>query len=306
MKHPSSKHRLGLVITLCTALVYGVWPSAIRAVYADGGNTSFVILLATVIRVLPMLITCMVQRQPLFQTASHRRNALTGGFFQAISASGALAAVMFLPGPLAVVIMFSHTLMLLFYLIWRGEIKPDAATLTTTIVALIGLSFVLDLWHKQSGASLLGMGLAFVSAIAIASRLYVYGHQTKTRHPAVVGAENFLVAILFMPLVLFYQMPQAPHSLAGWGWMAAGSITLALGTMGQFYAISLLGSFRYSLLMKLEPLFATVFAALLISEFLKSSQYCGILLVTGSLMLYQWIDHRRRKKLEQIPDSAND
>lgn len=294
------------MITVAAALAYGVWPSAMRAVYADGGNAAFVILVATSLRALPMLVTCLVQRRALFQTPTDRKNAMTGGFFQAISSSGALAAVIFLPGPLAVVIMFTHTLMLLGYLIWCKELEPDIVTVSTTIAALIGLTFVLDLWHQQTGGNLTGMGFAFISSIALASRLYVLGHQTKTRHPAAVGAENFLVALTFIPLVLFFQLPEAPHSLAGYGWMALGSITLALGTMGQLYAISHLGSFKYSLLSKLEPLFATLFAALLISEYLKPLQYFGILMVTGSLALYQITDHRRRKSADLILNAPPD
>jgi drug/metabolite transporter (DMT)-like permease len=292
---PLNRQRLGLLITIATALAYGVWPSAMRAVYADGGNAAFVVVFATIFRALPLFLTCLAQRQPLFRTRLDRRQALTGGFFQAVSSSSALAAVIFLPGPLAVVILFTHTLMLLAYMIWRGEIKPDPATLLATLAALTGLVFVLDLIHKQSSGNLIGMGLAFISAVAIATRLYVIGHQTKTRHPAAVGTENFLVAILFMPLMFFYQMPAAPHSLAGYGWMAFGTATLGLGTLGQFYAIQLLGSFRYSLFLKLEPMFATLFAALLIGEYLKPLQYSGMVLVIGSLALYQITDRRRAK-----------
>ena len=118
--------------------------------------------------------------------------------------------------------------------------------------------------------------------------------------PSGGGGQNFLVALLFLPLILFYQMPHAPHSSRVGAGSTLGSITLAFGTIGQFYAISLLGSFRYSLLMKLEPLCATVFAALLISEFLKMSQYFGILLVIGSLAIYQIMDQRRRKYMMRI------
>jgi drug/metabolite transporter (DMT)-like permease len=297
-----SKQHLGLLITVFTALTYGVWPSAMRAAYADGANASFVILFATLLRSLPLFLTCLLQKQPLFRTSLDRRQAFTGGFFQAISSSSALAAVIFLPGPLAVVIMFTHTLMLLAYMIWRDEIKADLSTIAATIAALVGLVFVLDLFSKQTSGNFIGMGLAFLAAIAVASRLYVMGHQTKTRNPAAVGAENFLVANLFMPLLLFWQMPQTPHSQNGYLWMLLGIVSLGFGTLGQFYAVSLIGSFRYSLFMKMEPLFATIFAAVLISEYLKPLQYFGIFLVIGSLVLYQIINTRRTKNAAPVEE----
>lgn len=301
-----SPYRLGFLITLATAVAYGVWPSAMRAVYADGGNASFVVIIATIVRAIPLFVTCLAQRTPIFQTRQDTQSAVIGGFFQAISSSMALAAVFFLPGPLVVVIMFTHTLMLLVYMMWRGEIKPDLTTLLTTMSALIGLCFVLDLFHKQSSTNLIGMGMAFVCAVAIASRLYVYGHQMKTRLPAVVGSENFLIAAALMPLALFYQAPHPPATLEGYGWMALGCTSLALGTFGQFYAIQLLGSFRYSLFLKLEPMFATIFAAILIGDILKPLQYMGIVMVMGSLALYQIFDHRRRKATEILTNTTND
>jgi drug/metabolite transporter (DMT)-like permease len=277
-----------------------------RAVYADGGNASFVILIATAARAIPLFLTCLLQRRPLFSTKQDRRNALTGGIFQVFSSVGLLTAVSYLPGPVVIVILFTHTLMLLGFMIWRGDVKADAATLLTTLSALIGLGFVLDLMHQQTHANLIGMGLAFTAAIAVATRLYVYGHQMKTQHPAVVGAENFIVANFFMPLILFYQLPVSPHSTAGYWWMALGCFTLGMGTFGQFYAIKLLGSFRFSLFLKLEPMFATIFAALLIGDILKPMQYCGIVLVIGSLALYQVIDHHRRKSADLILNAPPD
>lgn len=302
----TASHRRGLFITLLTALAYSVWPSAMRAVYADGANTSFVIVVGMMLRSLPLLINALFTQKPLFQTRTDTRNAITGGFFQAFSSGAAFAAVHFLPGPLAIVILFSHTIMLLFFMIWRKEIKADAATVVATTSALIGLIFVLDLFHKQSSTNLLGMACAFVSAIAIASRLYVIGHQTKTRHPVVVGAENYLVAMLMTLTVLLWQIPHPPQTASGYAWLFFGCFTLGLGTLGQFYAIGLLGSFRYSLFLKLEPLFATVFAALLIHEYLQSIQYFGIVLVIGSLGLYQFIEHRRRNAYTEIMSTTNE
>lgn len=306
MRRFLSQQQMGLLITFATAIAFGVWPSAMRAVYADGGNASFVILIASAVRAIPLLVTCLKLRKPLFQSKTNIKNAFTGGLFQTVSSIGLLTAVNFLPGPVVIVILFTHTLMLLAFMIWRGDVKPDAATLLTTLSALAGLGFVLDLMHQQTHANLIGMGLAFTAAVAVATRLYVYGHQMKTQHPAVVGAENFLIANLFMPVVLLYQMPVAPHSPAGFGWMAVGSIALAMGTFGQFYAIKLLGSFRFSLFLKLEPMFATIFAALLIGDILRPLQYFGIVLVIGSLALYQIVDHRRRKAKDILTNTIND
>lgn len=291
------KRRIGFAIAVSSAIVFGFWPSAVRGVYANGGNVVFTLLLTTWVRALCMGGFCLLKRLPLFQSREDTKQAIIGGFFQAVCVIGLYAALVFLPGPLVIIILFSHTLMLLFYMAWRREIKLDRITVGTTLIALGGLSMVLNLWHTQTQGNIWGILLAFVGALATVSRLYVYGHETKTRHPIVVGAENFLLAAFFMMVVLFYDLPQAPTNVVGVAYAASGSLALTIGTMGMFYGISFLGSFQWSLFLKLEPVFTALFAALFLKEYLKSGQYIGILIVVSSLVFYQIVDHRRRRAI---------
>jgi drug/metabolite transporter (DMT)-like permease len=198
-----------------------------------------------------------------------------------------------LPGPLVIIIFFTHTLMLLFYMAWRGEIKLDAVTVLTTLMALTGLSLVLDLWHQKSSAELWGIALAFGAAVTAVIRLYVYGHQVRTRHPVTVGAESFLIAAALRLCVLLFGKPVAPATLTGAGYAVLGCVAMALGTFGMFYGIMMLGSFRWSLYAKMEPVLTALFSALLIGEMLKPAQYGGMAVVLGSLILYQIVDGRK-------------
>jgi drug/metabolite transporter (DMT)-like permease len=295
LRFVNSARTSGVTLALLTALIYAAWPAAARAVYDSGANASFLLLWAMLARAIPLCAISLYKRLALFPTREDTRQAFIGGALQALSTTLSFAAVVYIPGPLVIVILFSHTLMLLLYMAWRGEVILDRITLITTLTALIGLTFVLDLWHTHSAANFLGMGMAFLSALVIVSRMYVYGNQTKTRHPAAVGAENFITGNLFMPLILLFQHPHAPDITSGYGWLLMACVVLAIPTCLQFYAIAILGSFRFSLLLKIEPVFTTIFSALLVGEILRPSQYAGILLVTGSLALYQVIDHRRLK-----------
>ncbi|MFH1158603.1 MAG: DMT family transporter [Pseudomonadota bacterium] len=287
----------GVSIAIAAAVAFGAYPPAARAVYADGGNAVFMILVTTFSRALTLNLFCLLLHKPVFKTKKDIRTALTGGFFQFLSISGILSALAYLPGAVVIVIVFTHTLMLLFFMAWRGEIKITAQTLVTTLAALGGLSLVLNIWQQQEQhLSYLGMGLAFMAAVAAMSRVYVYGHLTKTRNPAIVGAEAFLIAAAFTLLVLFFKMPHAPASFAGYGWASLGCLSLILGTFGMFYGISILGSFNFSLLLKLEPIFTAIFSVVLINEVLSWHQYAGMLVVIASLIVYQYIDYKKRPK----------
>ena len=246
----ASRVRLGIIVAFVSAIVFGVYPVAARAVYADGGNAVFLILATTAARALSLAFFCVLKKKHLFATRDAVQQAFIGGAFQATSILGIFMALSWMSGPLVVVIVFTNTLMLLFFMMWRGEIKIDALTIILTALALFGLSLILDVWFQPQSVSLLGMMCAGIAAVATASRLYVYGRLMRTRDPAIVGAEAFLCAFLFGLLVLAFKAPQLPVSLAGYGWAAVSAGALAVGTFGMFYGIALLGSFRFSLVNK--------------------------------------------------------
>jgi hypothetical protein len=50
-----------------------------------------------------------------------------------------------------------------------------------------------------------------------------------------------------------------------------------------------------SLFAKTEPIFTTLFSIWILSEGLKTSQYLGMVLVIGSLMVHQFLSHRKKK-----------
>jgi drug/metabolite transporter (DMT)-like permease len=297
-----NKLRTGMIVAMIAGVLFGLFPASLRASYLEGATSAFAIILTTWVRALSMTAFCAATRTPLFPTRSIAKQAVVGGFFQCISIFGIVGALAYIPGPLVIIIVFSHTLMLLFFMAWRGEIKLDIVNIATTVIALIGLSMVLDIWHTQAHAKLIGMALAFMSALATVSRLYVYEHQTKDRNPIAVGAENFLVAAVLSFGIMFFQPPHAPTSLVGYLYTAAGCVSLTGGTFCMFYGISLLGSFQWSLFSKIEPVFTAIFSVLILKEVLAVYQYAGIAIVIGSLLAYQII--RQRQNTSSQPRAA--
>lgn len=289
----NNRTTIGIFLALFTAFAFGAYPAASQVVYKDGGNTIFIMMLTTWVRALFLTGLSFTSKEKLFSSKANIRTGLAGGFFQALSVAGIFAALHYLPGPLVIIIIFTHTLMLLFFMAWRREIKLDFTTIITAICALIGLAFVLDIWHQKEVSNWVGIGFAFAAAIATMSRLYVYGQQTKARNPAIVGAESFLCAAMFVMLGMFVQAPTLPASFSGYLWAAIACASLGIGTCTMFYCIARIGSFNYSMINKLEPVFTALFSFLLIGEVLNWTQYLGIGLVTTSLLLYQYMSYKK-------------
>ncbi len=289
--------RYGIPLAVITAVIFGIFPPANRAVYADGGNAAFMVLAATLMRGICLALFCALTGNKLFQTRENNRKALIGGFFQIAAVVFLYASFVYIPGPLAIIILFTHTLMQLLFMAWRGEIRLDVATVATTLIALVGLTFVLNVWDTNDRADPLGVGLAFAAALCTVARFYIYHHLTRATHPIVIGAESFLVAIGFALLIPFVAPVHPPHSLNGWGWVTLACVSTTLGTFGMFYGISLLGSFRYSLYLKVEPIFTALFSTWFLGEILKIQQYGGIFLTIASLIAYQIYERSRLKRV---------
>lgn len=292
--------RAGVWIAVVSAMLYGLYPPAARAVYGDGGNAVFLMILTTFLRAAFLGVFCLARREVPFSSVQDRKLALAAGFFQALSIIGIFSALTFLPGPLVIVIVFTHTLMLLFFMAWRGEVQLDSFTIATAAVALAGLVFVLDVaGHLGTGdvartqGFLLGIGLSFLSAVATFVRVYLYGRLVTARSPTVVGTENFITALFFLLPVALFVSPQLPQTATGFFWAGMAGASLALASLAMFYGIRALGAFRYSLFLKLEPVFNALFSVAFLHEILKGSQYAGMAVVIGTLALYQYIEHRR-------------
>ena len=280
-----------LLVPIFTAVAFGLYPAAAQRAYADGANAQLVMLVTTFARAFALIIAAAYLGQTLIPRQSEWRWAISGGFFQALSVAGVLASLVYLPGPVMITLVFTHTIMLLLFLAARGEMQLTKAALLTTLAALVGVSLVVNVWSDLAHIAWRGVILALIAAVASMSRLYVFGKQVEEFNPALVGARVFTATFLFLALSLLFVRPEAPHSSVGWLGIAGACLSLVLGSFGTFYGIALVGSFQFSLMIKLEPIFTALFSLLLLNQVLRAQQYFGMLLVVASLITYQW---RRR------------
>ncbi len=279
--------KIGLGISVFAAISFGLYPAAAKAAYSAGANTTAVIISTTFARALALVMYCLKSKRRVFPEPAFRRNALTGGFCQAVSVFGIIGSLAYIPAAVTIILMFTHTIMLMLYMSYRKELALTSSMVFSTIGALFGVSLVVDLWSHSGTLNGIGLLLAMLAAFATASRLYLFGKEVLLQHPIVVGAQVFSAAAIFTLLLCFYQAPIFPESIIGFGWIALCALAMILGTFGMFFGIGLLGSFQWSLMAKLEPVFTALFAFMVLGEQLAVQQYVGVVLVIGSLISYQ-------------------
>lgn len=282
-------------MAVCAAASFGLYPSAAKLAYADGANQSFLIITTTFARAGALLLAALLEKRTLLEIYKKSGEAIWSGFLQAVSIFGIIASLLYIPGPVMITIIFTHTIMLLFLMAYKGEIRLTWLALGSTLAALVGIGLVVKVHSHFAGVHKGGLLLAFIGAIATTSRFYSFGNQVKETAPSVVGARSFAYAALFTLLLAFIQTPAAPQSPTGLYWVGACCLSLSLGSVVTFYAMSLIGSFRLSLTMKLEPIFTSMYAILLMHEILDPLQYFGIGLVVSSLLVFQYFDSRSKR-----------
>jgi len=282
----------GIFLALFSAIAFGVYPPAVKLAYADGANATFVLILTTFCRATFLSCYCLFKGQALLPESGKWRVVILGGLYQAISTFGIIASLAYLPAPITIIVMFTHSIMLLFYLAYLKEIRLTRLAVVSTLSALTGLSFVLDIWSQDFDLSTTGLLFAVMAAIATTNRLYIFGKQTLILPPAVVGAQTFLGSFIFILCWALYQKPIAPSSVVGLDWVLLCCLSTVIGSFGMFFGIASMGSFRWSLLLKFEPIFTAIFSVILLGEILRTPQYFGMLLVLGSLVVYQLFEKR--------------
>lgn len=285
-----------VLIILSASVLFGLSWTCARASYAEGANGIFIILLTSFFRGFSLIGFCLYKKLKLIETKKDLQISIKSGLVQAISIFGILGSMVYLPAPVAIVILFTNTLMLLFFLWFKGEIDVNKWLLVSTFACLVGVACVVDVWNEDFSQNIIGYILIAIGTIATTTRLYIFGKLTQYKHPAVVGAETFLFAMMFLLILPIFKLPELPHSMTGYFYALLSGVTAALATFAMFYGIAKVGSFHFSLYNKLEPVFGAIFSALLIGEILKTSQYIGMMIVLASLVFYQIWDYRRKLK----------
>lgn len=289
------KEWLGILVAIGTAIFFGIYPATVRGAYADGANVVFIILLTTFFRTASTVTFCQIKGYKLFQSKTSVKTALNNGLFQTASIIGILGGMAYLPGPVVITILFSSTIMIYAFSVFNGDEKPNVMTLICVLAALSGLALSVDIHNNLNNVTFIGIGLALMAAVSTATRLYRYSQLSKQSHPIIIGAETFTFTLLFSCALMLYELPILPTSTQGWIFSFISATALAIANFGMFYGVSMLGAFRYAFISKLEPVFTTIFAFLIIHEALSPIQYLGIALVVTSLTAYQAINARKAK-----------
>jgi drug/metabolite transporter, DME family len=161
--------------------------------------------------------------------------------------------------------------------------RPDRRTLASLVVALGGLALlVLD---GPAEATVTGVGLAVASAVGYATATLGAGPASRRLGPSALNAFAVVTgAVALTPVVLVTGGPGTPDSAGG----VAALLYLGLGVSGLAYALYFaaaraLPSTHVVIITLLEPVIATVIAAVAFDEALTVATIIGGVLLLGAV-----------------------
>jgi drug/metabolite transporter (DMT)-like permease len=162
--------------------------------------------------------------------------------------------------------------------------RPPLPALLGVLLAFAGMSALSVPWADSSAATLIGDSLTLGCALVFAGQIIALG-RIAPRHPllpllllqlATTGA----MAAIAGPFVEAQSFSGEPRLWLGLVYLALFATLLAFGV--QTWAQKILPPVRVALLSSLEPIFAALWAALLIGERLTLRELCGgALIVLG-------------------------
>ncbi len=165
--------------------------------------------------------------------------------------------------------------------------RPAWPALLGVLLAFAGLTFLSAPWADASQATLLGDWLTVGCALIFAGHIIALG-RLSPRHPVMPMlllqlATIFVVASAAGPLVETQHFSGAPRLWVALVFLALFATLLAFGI--QTWAQKVISPVRVALISSLEPVFAALWAAVLIGERLTTREVLGgALIVLGVLV----------------------
>lgn len=277
---------LAIVMVLISALAIGFAPVCAKLAYLGGSNPYSLItarnLMMTAVLGIGLLCFGRSFRLPTKSLVI----ALSMGPVYVLLSYGYLGAVAYIPVDLAILIYLLHPLLIGILVRVIGQEAVSPLRYVALCLALLGLAIAIG--AASAGLNLVGVSLAFMSAIACAIMIVGNTAAMKQADSVLVIFYMVLSATIILTVAhLFYGTVNLPVGVRGWSGFLGVGITYTIGITLFFAAVPMLGATRAAMISNAEPIFGIVGAALVLGESVSIVQGSGILLVLASILLME-------------------
>lgn len=284
---PTAKRPIiGILLVLLSAAAVALSPTAAKLALDAGSNTLTVVAARGAIGVVLMgaLIAGTGQGVRMGRPALLR--CLAAGFFYAVTSYGFLGSVAYIPVSLAVLIFFTHPLLVAALAGAQGGERLTPRKLALALVALAGLALALA--PEFVALDPVGVGLAALAAVAACGMILL---TARAQEGATSNQVNLVMtgvtAAVFGAITTASGAWSFPSGAVGWLGLVATGVSVTVGLLAFFAAFRHIGPVRATMLSNVEPLLSVLVAVAVLGERLGPWQWGGVALVVAALVLFE-------------------
>lgn len=149
---------MGVLLVLASKVAFAFGPVGARVAYEDGSNILTVVTLRGVVAAVLISLLVGPRREGFGIDRRAWRWCLVCGLLQAVVVYGFTGSVAFIPVSVAVLVFFTHPILVAIVIHWSGGERLTLRKLLLAIVVLVGLALALGAEATELDSH--GLGLA--------------------------------------------------------------------------------------------------------------------------------------------------
>ena len=290
----------GILLALASAVAFAVGPTAAKVAFDYGSNALTVVTLRGVGGAALMAVLIPLAGQRFVIGADALLRSLYCGVFYSLVVYGFIASVATLPVAVAVLVFFTHPILIAVIAHRRGGDRLTGRKLfLACAAAFAGIALVLG---PEIGAlDPIGIALAALAAIAMCGMIFSSARAQERASSIQVNLyATAASSVAFAGVTTALGGWALPSGTVGWLGIAAAGVGIGVGLLTLFAALRRLSAVRATMLTNIEPLLAILFAAVILGERLEPRQWAGVALVVTALVLFEAAGHQRRAHGEAL------
>lgn len=203
-----------------------------------------------------------------------------------------LQAFAYMPVALVVVTFYTYPLMVAGYAWWRGWEQFSIATGLAFMTAFAGIVFALDVFGAHPDPRGVAMVLASAVVVTVVLTLSPRVRGQGDSRPVTLHMLGMACGLFMLGMVTTSEFA-LPNTPLGWLGLLGAPVFYTWAVIALFEVLALIGPFRMSLVMNVEPVAAVLLSFLVLDQQLRPSQLLGVGLVVAAVVLLEGARLRR-------------
>jgi drug/metabolite transporter (DMT)-like permease len=228
----------------------------------------------------------MVGVRPVALSRAHRTVSLAIGVLFAGNVFFLFKAIEAMEVPVAILTYFTYPLLTGLAAAATGVERLGAAGAAAALAAFVGLALMIG--AQPGGVALAGVAFGLLAAASRVVILLLTRARLHTADPRLISVWSMIAAsAVFAGCALVLWNWQPPATALGWWALIGASLAMVVAVLAVFISTARVGPFRTALFMNLEPLLATVGAAVFLGETITALQAAGGAVMIAALVAFQ-------------------